>query len=83
MSEKTHKLVLQNDSVNDYMFVIACLIRVCNHEREQAEQCAIITHNNRKCDIKSGVFTEMFDMKSQLEELGLNIELEAIEGCLH
>lgn len=53
---KTHKLVLYNDSVNDYGYIMACLIRFCKHEPIQAEQCAIIAHNVGQCSVKSGDF---------------------------
>ena len=53
---KTHKLVLYNDHTNDFLYVTACLIRYCNHEPTQAEQCAIIAHNSGKCSVKSFSF---------------------------
>lgn len=74
--EKTHKLVLHNDSENDFLYVMALLIRYCQHERDQAEQCALITHNVGKCDIKSGSFLDMFELQGTLNQLSLNVELE-------
>lgn len=74
--EKTHKLVLHNDSENDFLYVMALLIRYCNHERDQAEQCALITHNVGKCDIKSGRFLDMLELQGTLNQLSLNVELE-------
>lgn len=83
MEEKTHKLVLINDSENDAMYVIACLIRICDHARDQAEQCTIITHNNGRCDVKSGSIMEMIELKSSLEDLGLKTEIEEYENYLY
>ena len=40
------QLRLKNDNKNSYDYVMAVLIKVCYHELIQAEQCAIITHNN-------------------------------------
>lgn len=80
---KTHKLVLYNDNQNDYLYVIACLIRYCNHNPTQAEQCAVITHNVGKCSVKSGDYLEMLDIKSDLEELRLNTEIESYESYMH
>jgi len=80
---KTHKLVLHNDNHHDFLYVIACLIRYCQHEPIQAEQCALITHNAGKCSIKSGNFDEMFEIKSQLENLDLKIEMESYESSLY
>jgi len=80
---KTHKLVLYNDSHNNYLYVIACLIRFCKHEPVQAEQCAIIAHNNGKCSVKSGDYLEMLEIKSDLQELKINTEIESYESYLH
>jgi len=74
--EKTHKLVLLNDSENSYLYVMACLVKVCGHDSVQAEQCALITHNKGKCQIKSGDFLNMFEMKADLQHLSLKVELE-------
>lgn len=81
--EKTHRLILKNDDENDYMFVIACLMRFCNHDKEQAEQCAIIAHNNDKCDIKSGNFVAISGLWLEMHEVGLNVELEEYESSLY
>jgi len=74
--EKTHRLVLHNDSENSYLYVMACLVKVCGHDSVTAEQCALITHNVGKCQIKSGDFLNMFEMKTELQELSLKVELE-------
>ena len=81
--EKTHKLVLYNDSENDFLYVMALLIRYCNHERDQAEQCALITHNVGKCDIKSGNFMDMLELHSTLSQLSLKVELEDYASSMH
>jgi ATP-dependent Clp protease adaptor protein ClpS len=81
--EKTHKLVLHNDSENDFLYVMALLIRYCGHERDQAEQCALITHNAGRCDIKSGNFMDMLELHSNLNGLSLKVELEEYEGSMY
>lgn len=80
---KTHKLVLYNDNEHDFLYVIACLIRYCNHEPLQAEQCAIITDNKGKYSVKSGDFLELLDIKNQLESLNLLTEIETYESYMH
>jgi ATP-dependent Clp protease adaptor protein ClpS len=80
---KTHKLVLYNDDSNNFLYVIACLIRYCKHEPLQAEQCALITHNVGKCTIKSGDFMEMAAIKEELEDLELVTEVETYESYMH
>lgn len=74
--EKTHRLILKNDDENSYLFVIAALMRYCGHGKEQAEQCAVIAHNNGKCDITSGNLLDMMELQSEMIEIGLEIELE-------
>jgi len=74
--EKTHSLILINDSDNTYQHVIRCLIIHCDHSKEQAEQCAVITHNVGKCEIKSGNFIDMFEMQNELSDKGLLVEIE-------
>jgi len=80
---KTHKITLINDSELSFEYIIACLIRFCDHSLEQAEQCALITHNKGRCDIISGEFFEMFNIKSRFDELGINSEIEEYAGSMH
>ncbi|HPS84363.1 MAG TPA: ATP-dependent Clp protease adaptor ClpS [Bacteroidales bacterium] len=42
--EPPKSLILMNDDVNTFDHVIDSLIEICNHNEEQAEQCALITH---------------------------------------
>ena len=55
---------------------MACLVKVCGHDSVQAEQCALITHNVGKCQIKSGDFLKMFEIQNELQDLSLKVELE-------
>jgi len=48
------ELILHNDEVNTFEYVIETLIDVCGHDPYQAEQCALTAHFNGKCGIKSG-----------------------------
>ena len=73
---KTHKLVIYNDDVNSYQYIMASLIRFCKHEPIQAEQCAIIAHNKGKCTVKSGDFLEMFDLKNTFDDLDIQCEIQ-------
>jgi ATP-dependent Clp protease adaptor protein ClpS len=80
---KTHKLVLYNDSIHDFLYVIACLVRYCKHDPVQAEQCAIIVHNVGKCSVKSGGYLDMLELKTDLEGLELVTEIESYESHLY
>lgn len=81
--EKTHKLTLHNDNENSFEYVIACLIRFCKHEPLQAEQCAMIVHNNENCHISSGCYAEMELVKENLEEMGLKVSMDSYESSLY
>jgi ATP-dependent Clp protease adaptor protein ClpS len=82
-SVKTHKLTLHNDDVNSYSYVMACLIKFCNHHPLQAEQCALIANNNGKCDIKSGDFMEMFELQTTFNDVNIKTEVEVYESSMH
>lgn len=72
---KTHKVTLYNDDEHSFDFVVASLIKFCNHDLKQAEQCALITDKTGNCDIFSGNFDEVFDTKVNLDNLGLKVDL--------
>jgi len=48
------KLILFNDDINTFDFVIETLIEVCGHDPYQAENCTLIAHFKGKCAIKFG-----------------------------
>lgn len=73
---KTHKLVIYNDNVNSYQYIMASLIRFCKHEPIQAEQCAFIAHNKGNCSVKSGNFLEMYDLKNTFDNLDIKTEIQ-------
>ena len=75
LSEK-RILVLHNDDVHTFDFVIDSLMEICQHEYYQASQCASITHNNGKCDIKTGNFSELKQMKDALTARELTVTIE-------
>ena len=52
--EESRKIVLFNDEVNTFDWVIDSLVEVCRHEPVQAEQCTLIVHFKGKCDVKEG-----------------------------
>ena len=70
-----NEIVLFNDDVNTFDHVIDTLIRVCQHNSEQAEQCAILVHYKGKCTVKTGSFDELKPQCTQLLEAGLSAEI--------
>lgn len=69
-------LMLYNDDVNSFMHVINCLMLYCLHNKEQAEQIAIIVHQNGKCDIKHGSFKLLKPIYDVLLEQHLSVKIE-------
>lgn len=55
-TEKLHNLIVWNDNVNTFDWVIESLINVCGHDAYQAEQCALIIHHSGKYAVKKGTF---------------------------
>jgi ATP-dependent Clp protease adaptor protein ClpS len=72
-SEK--QLILYNDTEHDYNYVRACLIKYCDHDFLQAEQCIIIVHNNGKCVIKQGDIMDILPIEEALVKKGLLTKL--------
>ena len=69
-------LVLHNDEENTFDFVIECLIDICEHTTEQAEQCTYLIHYKGKCEVKSGSFEFLRPIRLALIEKGLNATIE-------
>jgi ATP-dependent Clp protease adaptor protein ClpS len=76
----THKLVLHNDDRNSFLYVIACLIRFCEHQPVQAEQCALIVHRNGNCTVKSGSYIDMLEISESLSKLDLKVSIKEYES---
>lgn len=72
---RRNELILFNDDVNSFDFVIQSLVEVCAHDQVQAEQCALIAHFNGKCGIKSGTLTELVPMNNELNNRGISTVL--------
>lgn len=72
---KDYELVLFNDEVNTFDWVIESLMDVCGHTLEQAEQCALITHYKGKCGVKTGSWEALKPRCENLLERGLSAEI--------
>ena len=72
----TKQLVIHNDEVNTFDWVIDCLIDVCKHSFEQAEQSAILIHTQGKYAVKEGYYTKLKPMKDAMSERGLSVTIE-------
>ncbi|ATL49573.1 Clp protease ClpS [Chitinophaga caeni] len=75
-----YNLIVWNDEVNTFDWVIQSLVEVCNHSPEQAEQCALIIHFNGKYAVKSGEIRELKPMCEALLDRGLSATIEETVG---
>jgi ATP-dependent Clp protease adaptor protein ClpS len=69
-------LIVFNDDVHTFEFVIETLMDVCGHDQIQAEQCTSIIHFNGKCGVKRGTFLELKPKCEALIEKGLSATIE-------
>ncbi|MCB9236239.1 MAG: ATP-dependent Clp protease adaptor ClpS [Bacteroidia bacterium] len=76
ITDKESKLVLFNDDVNTFDWVIQSLISVCDHTAEQAEQCAVLVHFKGKYPVKLGPKDDLIPRCSALLDRGLNAEVQ-------
>ncbi|MFM9008683.1 MAG: ATP-dependent Clp protease adaptor ClpS [Bacteroidota bacterium] len=74
--DSSRRIVLYNDDVNTFDWVIDSLIDVCRHQREQAEQCSLIVHYKGRCAVKEGGFTDLKPMCEALLDRGLSATIE-------
>ena len=72
----SNKIVLFNDDVNSFDFVIDALIKVCGHEAIQAEQCTILVHFKGRCTVKEGDYDDLEPMCTALLDRGLTAEIQ-------
>ncbi len=75
-TQKERNLVVYNDEVNTFDFVIESLITVCKHEREQAEQCTHIIHFKGKCSVKVGTYKKLQPLCDALSDRGISAVVE-------
>lgn len=68
-------LILFNDDFNTFDFVVITLMDVCDHNEEQAYQCALIAHHKGKCEVKKGMKDDLKNRCSELIKKGLSAEI--------
>lgn len=69
-------LILHNDDVHTFDYVIQSLMEICDHDYIQASQCAIITHYKGKCEVKHGNFPSLKAMKDALSQKELKATID-------
>jgi len=76
-SEKS-QLIVYNDDVNTFDWVIQSLMEICSHTFEQSEQLSLIVHYRGKATVKTGGLTQLKPMKNALVDRGLSAVIETV-----
>lgn len=76
LTEDYHHLIVWNDDVNTFDWVIESLVDVCDHSPEQAEQCALLIHYKGKCGVKKGSFDFLRPKAEALIDRGIQATID-------
>ena len=69
-------IVVYNDDVNSFEWVITCFRQVLRHTLEQSEQLSLIIHYKGKAAVKHGSLDELTPLAEALLERGLSAKIE-------
>lgn len=75
-TEDPCNLIVWNDEVNTFEWVIETLMEVCGHSAEQAEQCAYIIHFQGKYAVKNGSFDDLKPQCEAITDRGIGATIE-------
>jgi ATP-dependent Clp protease adaptor protein ClpS len=78
VTEEPCRLIVWNDEVNTFEWVIETLIEICQHSQEQAEQCAMIIHTKGKYAVKEGSYDHLKPMCDAITERGIGATVEMV-----
>ena len=76
--EEPCSLVVWNDEVNTFEWVIETLIEVCGHSPEQAEQCSYFIHYKGKYAVKEGSYDDLKPQCDAITERGIGATIEVM-----
>ena len=71
-------LIVWNDEVNTFEWVIETLVDVCGHTIEQAEQCAIIIDSKGKYAVKEGSYEQLKPMCDAITDRGIGATIDVV-----
>ena len=79
-TESYCNLIVWNDDVNTFDWVIETLVEVCGHSAEQAEQCAIFIDAKGKYAVKEGSYEILKPQCDAITERSIGATIEVIAG---
>jgi ATP-dependent Clp protease adaptor protein ClpS len=74
--KESHRLILWNDDTNTFDHVIFCLMHHLQYSEIEAEKIAWTVHNEGKCAILEGSYTEMEIYRKILKAEGLTVSVD-------
>ena len=74
--EKSCQLIVWNDEINTFEWVIETLVDICGHSAEQAEQCALIIHSQGKYAVKYGSYETLKPLCDAITDRGISATVE-------
>jgi ATP-dependent Clp protease adaptor protein ClpS len=74
----SYSLIVWNDEVNTFEWVIETLIKVCGQSTEQAEQCAMLIHTQGKYAVKKGAYEVLKPLCDAITERGIGATVEVM-----
>lgn len=74
--KENHRLILWNDDINTFDHVIYCLMLHLKYREHEAEQIAWKVHNEGKCAVLEGSYTELEIYRKILKSEGLTVSVE-------
>jgi ATP-dependent Clp protease adaptor protein ClpS len=78
--EEPCSLIVWNDEINTFEWVIETLVEVCKHSTEQAEQCAMLIHTQGKYSVKRGSYDELKPMCDAITDRGIGATIEILSA---
>ncbi len=70
------RLVVYNDDINTFDWVIQCLMEILQHTEVQAEQLSLMIHFKGKATVMSAAYNKLKPKKDALVDRGLSAVIE-------
>lgn len=69
-------LILHNDDINTFDWVIESIIRICDYSPSQAEQLTMLVHYKGKANVKKGTYEDLKPLKERFISRGINSTID-------
>ncbi len=73
------ELIVYNDDINTFDWVIKCLVEILKHSSEQAEQLSLIIHYKGKATVKTATMEVLRPLRNALVDRGLSAVIESFQ----